>query len=254
MVAWLQNFREKYWRRISVTIIVVCWALFIVGSQIDAVSSAFINSGALQLLILTVLLEMSFSASRQPHSAVKVASRDSDVGATLVSDIRDKHIAQADLLEFSGVAVEDLIRALATKGCRVRLLVKHPDSVGAFQKRRIISNLEALYGRDYIDRVEIRCYTFPASLRGRKLGSELINLGWYTPFIENGSLARYEVMGHDNALVTAPLSSREGEGLAAMFQLTFDALWSANGTEDGRTVVDRYEAREVGEANRPPSS
>ncbi len=251
MAERFQRFREKYWPRIAITIIVVCWAVFIVGSQIAQVNKAFIDSGAIQLLILTLLLETSIAARREPRGVVQVAGRDSEVGPSLVDDIKDKQILSADMLEFSGSAVEQLIRVLATKGCRVRLLIKHPDTVGAFQTRRIVSNLEALLGREYVDRVEIRCYRFGASLRGRRLGNELINLGWYTPFIENGELARYEVMGHDNALITAKLGTPEGRNLERMFQGVFDALWSAKDTEDGRLVVQRYSGMDE-HSTKPP--
>jgi hypothetical protein len=247
-----QRLREKYWRRISVTVIVVCWTVFIVGSQVSQVSKAFVTSGAVQLIILTLLLDMSIMATREnPGGVTRISGKESDINSSIVNEVRERRILNADLLEFSGVTVEELIRVLATRGCKIRLLVKHPDTVGPFQKRRIIANLEALFGRDYVNMVEARCYRYPASLRGRRLGNELINLGWYTPLLENGTLSRYEVMGHDNALVTAPIDTPEGRNLERMFQGVFDSLWTANDTEDGRAVVNRYSEIEQFPTNPP---
>lgn len=239
MLGKLQRFRQRYVSRIGITVIVLGWAAFIVGSQVDSVSDAFIESGAMQLLILTVLLELSISIGSAGRGAISVYGRDREVAQTLLEEVRGRSIPSADMLEFSGVAVESLIHTLAANGCRVRLLVKHPETVSPFQRRRIVANLEALFGRDYADRIEVRCYRFGASLRGRRLGDELINLGWYTPFIENGSLARYEVMGHDNALVTAVLGTAEGRHLERMFRQVFDDIWDATDTENAPEVVER---------------
>lgn len=242
----LAKFRERYGPRISITVIALCWAAFIVGSQVNLVQAAFINSGAVQLVILTVLLDMSISRQKTPRaSVVRVAGRDSEGANSIITAVENKAISNADMLEFSGVGAEPLIHDLALRGCRIRLLVKHPESVGAFQTRRIVANLEALFGRDYSDRVQVRCYRFPSSLRGRRLGNEIIAVGWYTPFIENGNLARYEVMGHDNALIIIELGTPEGRHLERMFQGVFNDLWTASDTEDARVVVSRYGVTEL---------
>jgi hypothetical protein len=239
MIGRLRRLRDRYWPRIAVAILVVCWALFIVGLAVDSVSKALITNGAIQLLVLTLLLDFSISNPSAHDEVVRVAGSDSESSVSLVAQVANHQVLEADLVEFSGVAVETLIDHLASRGCRVRLLVKHPETVGIFQQRRIIANLEALFGRDYSDRIEARCYRLDASLRGRRLGDVLICLGWYTPFVEKGDLARYEVMGHDNALITAPLNSPPGRHLEHMFQSVFDSLWTAGGTEDARVVVSR---------------
>jgi len=242
------RFRERYWSRVSIAIIVLCWATFIIGSQVDIVSKKFISTGAVQLIILTVVLELGVSTRDEERGPMRVSGRDSEASTMLMAAVADKSINSADMLEFSGVAVDGLIHDIASRGGRVRLLVKHPDSVMPFQKRRIIANLEALLGRDYGDRLSIRCYKFPASLRGRVFGDEAICLGWYTPFIEGGHLAQYEVMGHDNALIMARLSTTQGRSLERMFKSVFESLWSADGTEDASQVVTRYSAPEPGSA------
>ncbi len=95
--------------------------------------------------------------------------------------------------------------------------MKHPDTVGADRRGRILGNLRNLerfvLGKSKGD-VQIRCYRPWASLRGRRLGSTLVNVGWYTPDLdEAGQVTDVEVVGDTNPLVTGDLRTAEGKQL-----------------------------------------
>lgn len=168
-------------------------------------------------------------------------SRDQDADDQFVLDSIERATpATVDFLEFSGAYATKIIATLKKKNCRnIRLLLKHPETVGDYQARRILQQLEFLY-RLILDQgfesAELRCYRHEASLRGRKFGQDLINVGWYTPDVAKPDM---EVRGHSNPMISAPLSSPEGLWLARMFDGLFQQLWGAPETEEGSAVLKR---------------
>ena len=146
-------------------------------------------------------------------------------------------IISADLLAFSGRDARGVLeQILEHSGCPTRLLLKHPDSVGRVQRTWIIAELERIQRYlipQYGDLLSIKCYRAPYSLRGRKLNPYIINVGWYTPLVDDD----VEVVGHTNPLVIATLDTAQGAALGKMFDRLFESLWTASTTEDGASVV-----------------
>jgi hypothetical protein len=242
-INWMKRLRERYWKRITIGLAIACWVLFIVASQVGQVGEWLIASGALQLLILTLLLDASGTLAQLKASReTRISSNENESSTQLFKDLVDMPLRTADLLEFSGVSVYQLITALVDRRCEMRMLVKHPDSVGEFQSRRITSNLESLYYRFVkggAGNLNIKCYWASASLRGRRLGEEIINVGWYTPDIQNGQLLESEVVGDGNPLITARIKTHEGQDLLRMFNQVFDGLWEAEDSEAIHVVLRR---------------
>lgn len=157
----------------------------------------------------------------------------------LVDQIEKLSAQKARLLEFSGFTALALIEELLQKGWEVDLLVKHPESVGWNQGMRIRTVLDDLERRVELmigqakQRLHVRCYRASASLRGRKLGEELVNLGWYTPTSgKDPSGGPLEVVGDVNPLITARLDAPECCCFGRMFDRLFDELWDDKTTED----------------------
>ncbi|MCP3998892.1 MAG: hypothetical protein GY722_28080 [bacterium] len=149
------------------------------------------------------------------------------------------NIEKALFLEFSGRfafgIMQDVVRRFPK--CEIEILVKHPDSVGEEQRKVIMAQLEALQQfvcARHSDRVTVRCYKAPYSVRGRKFEPHLINVGWYTPWVDN----KGEVLGHTNPIITAELQSQQGLALARMYDGLFRALWTdPDNTEDIEHVL-----------------
>lgn len=139
---------------------------------------------------------------------------------------------RADLLEYAGMWASSTLASLKASGCKIRLLVQHPDFVdNKFQKQRIRHSINALAVtfKSYKD-VEIRAYRVHGSLRARKFGDALMCVGWFTYTYQ-----RQGVTGHDNPIIIAPISGDTGKSLKVMFDRVFEELWN-RAKEDGDVV------------------
>jgi hypothetical protein len=233
--------RQRYAHRIAWILAVIVIVGFIVGHAVPPLTHAIIDSQALNVIILFLLLDVSVALSDVVRSQRGIrVSRDQPADTDeLMKRLSELSIRDADMLEYSAVTVEEIIRHLKNCGCRLRILVKHPDAVAKSQRFRILQSLDQYYNLildDYEGKAEIRCYREPASLRGRRFGGSLINIGWYTPDVARPGLG---VRGHTNPVITADLSTPEGENLLRMFNGLFDALWTSQTTESAREVLDR---------------
>jgi hypothetical protein len=170
-----------------------------------------------------------------PPPLVSRISLSADAIATtslLSREITEQPPRDADLIEFSGDNARQLLEQLATSGTNVRLLLKHPDSVGPAQRDKILSTyryIKSYLFRNRPEAISIRFYTIPATLRGRRLDSRLLNVGWYTPDLAaGGRMSDWEIVGHLNPTVTSYLQTSEGYALNVMFSRTFDGLWGSS--------------------------
>src|SRR5215204_1838811 len=135
--------------------------------------------------------------------------------------------------DFSATVTPAMCRALngeVWQQVQIKLLIFDPDgSPISDQQEAIIRNqlrlLKTHILRDY-SKVEIRMYSTPASLRGRRFGN-LLNVGWYTYFHHEGGID-LEGGGNPMLLIDAA-NTTEGSTLADMFEQAFEEAW-----ENGR--------------------
>jgi hypothetical protein len=236
--ARLRLFWQDNQRSITRTTAVIVLAMFGVGQFIPAVMDLLISKGVIAMLTLVVLLDLSGGiASAQAGGALDVSpDQDGDTPRTLAL-LQAQPVRKADLLEYSAASVEALLVELKRQRAEIRLLIRHPDNVGAHQRTRIlgqITTLNSLVCDDY-DRAEVRCYRPFSGLRGRRFGDRFIAVGWYTPDLRT----KLEVRGHTNPVITARLDSPEGKHLARMFDDLFNGLWEAPDTEDAMKILER---------------
>lgn len=237
----LRSFWRANQRAVSRTVLVIALALFTVGQFIPAVQNLLIARGVIALVTLVVLLDLSTTVSAAVEGqALDVSSdQDQDTPRTLAF-LQSHPVRRADLLEYSSASIEPLLAELKRQQAQIRLLIRHPDDVGAHQRARIIGQIRALKSIicDDNDRAEVRCYRPFSGLRGRRFGDRIVSVGWYTPDVKT----KLEVRGHTNPVVTARLSTPEGQDLARMFDDLFMGLWEAPGTEDAMAVLERAAA------------
>lgn len=237
----LKSFWQGNQRAIVRTVLVIGLAMFTVGQFIPAIQDLLIAKGVIAMLTLVVLLDLSVTVSSAiGGNGIDVSSdQDRDTPRTLAF-LQSHPVRRADLLEYSSVSVEPLLVELKRQRAQIRLLIRHPDDVGAHQRARIIGQIRALKSIvcEDNDRAEVRCYRPFSSLRGRRFGDRIISVGWYTPDLRT----KLEIRGHTNPIVTVPLSTPEGQDLARMFDDLFIGLWEAPGTEDAMAVLERTAA------------
>ncbi len=238
------RFVERYRLAISRSVLVVVLALVAVGWEIDEVRKVVVTSGVLLVVLLGFVIEMSgtLSAYIAGKHPVQICRDDAQNNASLESHLAERPPKTAHLLEYSANSVLGVVEELARRGAAIRILIRHPKTVGKFQRRRIlasIAHIERFVIREYRPKLdlEMRCYRMPASLRGRKFDNALVNLGWYTSDIStDASDPGMEVMGHTNPLIMCSPKTEGGDYLAQFFERYFTSLWAACEKDEALTI------------------
>jgi hypothetical protein len=235
-------FRDKYRVQLSVTLAVVASVTFIVAEIIPPIQKFIFDSGLLQYLIFLFLLDLTVSIYLQQKSPTTSLVKNQDESMPrLIEAVKLCRSDGADLIEYAGATTLPLIRAIQREGVKMRLLVKHPETILGIQRERMITTLDTLYNsifEDSVGKFEIRCYKLPYTLRGRRLGKEILEIGWLTP-----DKKRQMAFGHSNPSVLVDLSVKHNDYLLKFFDKTFDDLWNDDETEDGKLVLDKYQIK-----------
>jgi hypothetical protein len=232
--------RQRYAKVVAIAIGLIAVVAFLLAQAIPDVKDWMLDSNALTLLIFLLVLDISYALSQIALRRQITVSRDQDEDRSEFLELcKDSRIDDADLLEYSTAEAREFIQALRARQCRMRILVKHPESVAeVLQQQKIVIHVQTLMKQvlNKYEAASIRFYRQPASIRGRRLGKAYVNLSWYTPDLDTPEL---EVLGHTNPLITVDLASREGQHLCRMFQGLFDRLWDSPSTEDAEAVIER---------------
>lgn len=237
----LKSFWKTNQRAVSRTVLVIALAIYTVGQFIPAVQDLLIAKGIIAMLTLVVALDLSATVSSAVEGEGPDVSSDQDEDTPKTLAFLQSHpVRRADLLEYSSASIEPLLAELKRQRAEIRLLIRHPEDVGGHQRTRILGQIRTLSSIlcEDNEHAEIRCYRPFSGLRGRRFGDRIISVGWYTPDLKT----KLEVRGHTNAVVTARLSTPEGQHLARMFDDLFNGLWEAPGTEDAMAVLERTAA------------
>lgn len=238
LVGRFKAFRERYRVQTSATIAVLVILAFIAAELEESIQQYILTSGLLQYLTLMFVADLAASVYSVLHPpATRIMFNQDDSMARLIESLSKCRNQSVDLLEYAGFTTLPLIRAICREGLPMRLLVKHPETVEGHQRQRNITTLDTLYNsvfEDYKGTIEIRCYRLQYSLRGRRLGDEILELGWLTPDVKGKT-----AFGHGNPSLIVDLSKRNNEHLRIFFEKTFETLWNDEGTEDGHALLKR---------------
>jgi hypothetical protein len=234
-----RSLRDRYHTRTAVALAVLAIVALTVAEVIPTVQDYVLRSGLIQYLILIVLLDLTviIHHSQRPATA-SLAKNQDETMQKLIEALPRCRTDGVDLLEYAGATTLPLIRAIQREGVPMRMLVQHPDTIEGLQRQRNITTIDTVYNsifaNDKRSSLEIRCYRLPYSLRARRLGKVVLELGWLTPDIEGRT-----AYGHGNPSVLADLSTSQNEHLLVFFNRTFNDLWNDARTEDGRSVLNR---------------
>ncbi len=237
----VDKFRElqrRYQPWFLAVLAVAATILFILAQFFSGVQSFLLSKNVIAYTTLLIILDISSSIGsieRKPSLRTQ-ENQDTAMPILLAQAKRCRHI-NADLLEYAGQTTLPLIRALRASGAHVQILVKHPETVTGHQLGRNLTTLDTLYTlifNDYPENFECRCYRLPYSLRGRKFGDQLLEIGWLTP-----DVPRETTYGHNNPSILVEASSDDYGHYVGFFNRTFEDLWNHSSTEDAHVVLKR---------------
>jgi hypothetical protein len=181
--------------------------------------------GAVIVVLLGETIGLLSDLKYGTPSRIEVLPSETSVSSLERQFVQKHHPAQVDLILHSGLVVSELLDSLKDSRSRIRLLLKHPDTAESEADKQVILSqairLVEVTLKDY-DKVEIKCYTSPASIRGKLFDKEALSVSWYT--YTTG--LRYKVYGHDNAALFTYTGTAEGKLLQAMFERAFNWLWT----------------------------
>jgi hypothetical protein len=146
------------------------------------------------------------------------------------------NLGEIELLEYAAMTTLPLIREIKSCNHPLKILIKHPDTIDGTQKQRTITTLDTIIKSIYQNdtNLQIRCYKLPYTLKARKIGNALLEMGWLTPDINNQT-----TYGHGNPSILFELSHNATAMYSAFFRKTFDDYWNHADTEDGADVLSR---------------
>lgn len=237
----------KRWFTKAIAIIAVgLWVLSSFISQISPQLATGVSLSAL-VIILTMVLGHLIALRKPAIITTKFHSNQSsaqDETIKLLEELGTR--SKAQLIEYSSESVKEILNKLKSMEAEIELLIcnpnftitndlerpfhsSHPGSSDFQKEKRIcltIGELHRITLGDY-DKVKIKCYRTPGSLRGRNFGDRWFQVGWYT-YQTAGDREVFgspQIWGHRNPVITAPVSSPEGQVLKGMFNEVFEKLW-----------------------------
>lgn len=232
-------FKNKHWKHIAYALLIIVLVLSIIVESSDKFKEWLSVNELIFIylyLILMVAVDISITINSNKNNSIEIKEKQDKSIPVLIDYVQKcKSSETCDLLEYAGQTSLPLIREINDKGNRIRILIQHPDNLTGNQKLLSITNLNTLYNTIFYDstKFEIRCYRQPYTLKGRKIGNKILELGWLTPNIKNQT-----AFGHGNPSILIDLSVRKNDCFLVFFEKTFNDLWNDSQTEDGKTVLN----------------
>lgn len=248
-----EEFRTKYQGWFTLVVAVIAIGLWISMAFLPK-EIPFEWAVGVSLACLVVILGMVLDhliALRKPPVITKFHSSQSSAESDTLELITKEKV---QLIEYSSRTVRRILERLKDVGAEIELLICNPnctitnkkersfhllqpgnenfqkDERKDFQKtQRICPAIRNLYRfilEDY-DKVKIKCYKVPGSIRGRNFGDRRVQLGWYTYHMRRDPIkfGLPQIWGDTNPVITAPVSSPEGQVLKSMFNEVFQKMW-----------------------------
>lgn len=241
MLLFFRRIREKYREQTLVAFAIISTVVLILSEIIPSLRHFLSEASVIEYatLLLVIDVALALHSLRRQSQPLRVHSSQADSAAELSAVASQCRGETVDLLEFAGMNALQLIRALRASEANIRMLMKHPDSVVGAQRDRamdMILLLQLTLFVDYKGSFKLRCYRAPYSLRGRRLGDRLLELGWLTP-----SGDPEFVHGYDNPSILLDPMERSSAALVDFFSRSFEELWSDSETLDAVAVLREYQ-------------
>src|SRR5215203_6410896 len=216
----VRHFLDTYIVRIGSSIIILAVGAAIAAAFIPPLENFLVSQRVYEVLIIALLVDITIRlVDMRDVPPLQITKDQSEAIPVLIQHIRKKRPETVKMFEYSTYTIGELLKELREQQVQIKLLIFDPDgSPISDQQEAIIRNqlrlLKTHILRDY-SKVEIRMYSTPASLRGRRFGN-LLNVGWYTYFHHEGGID-LEGGGNPMLLIDAA-NTTEGSALADMFE------------------------------------
>jgi|SRR5215216_3012605 len=226
----VRQFLDNHIVRIGSIVVLVAVGAAVAGAFIQPLQGFLVDQRVYEVLIVALLIDIiTRLADLQSVPPLRLMKNQSESMPVLIQHIREKQPKTVKMFEYSTYTIGDLLRELVDKQIEIKLLIFNPFNeenppISDLQSRQIKHQLDVLEKRilQNYPKVEIRLYSTPASLRGRRFGN-LLNLGWYTYSHKEGVP---DITGGENPmLLIDAATTTEGAALAEMFDWAFDEAW-----------------------------
>jgi hypothetical protein len=228
----MRGFVDRYLRQILAVLTLGVSLVWVASTLIEPLRDWLAGSSLLSVIIIVLLSDVLLLLSEVKMSGrptVAVFRNEPDAYRELRGYIESSPPKKADLIEYSTATIHDLLELLRSADCRLRILICNPDSaITDFQAKRIRDRIEDLTTVTFrnFDKVDIRMYRLPASIRGRFIDGQYVSMGWHVYTSDDAG-----IYGHTHAMVSAHCHSLHGRNLSETFTEAFDHLWTAPSTE-----------------------
>jgi len=207
--------------------------LYVVSQFVPDINQWIITRGFFSVILIVLIIDLLYKVIELKGTppSLEVYEDQAQAMPHIQEFVEKEHLETSDLLEYSTSSTRTLLRELRKSNVRIRLLICHPDNaVSAHERKTIELGIENLRKdfKDY-EKIMVKQYRTPASLRGRNLGGKWINVGWYLYSNVDGQV---DISGHDVTMILSDINTPQGEKLKGMFNRTFDGLWQDSTTED----------------------
>jgi hypothetical protein len=235
---WWHRLALRYRSRALLIVAVLVTLGLFLSQAIPGVQDLLIQRGVFATLTLLIVIDIARAESSHAERRTMDPAANQDASLPIVIDLLSECRGETiELLEYAGATTLPLVRAVQREGATLRLLMKHPETVMGLQRQRMVTTLDTLYNSifdGYKGEFEARCYRQPYSLRGRRFGSRLLELGWLTP-----DYRRQTAYGHANPSILLHGINSSTKPFFDFFDRTFEELWNAPDTEDAQAVLGR---------------
>ncbi len=229
-MAWtkVRQYLDRHIRRLGSLLIGASVVTIALAHFVPPIEEFIVETNIFSILIIgfmVVVLDHLVELHPAPAKPeMELYARHTDATVALEKYLAARQVTKADLIEYSARTINDLLQELRAVNCEIRLLLQHPDAAGPkFQHQRIresIADLTKVVFENY-NRVEIRCYRLPASIRARCFDDDQVFVGWYR-YVGGDTW----VAGHTNPMIAAISHNPAGKELLGWFRSSFDALWN----------------------------
>ena len=198
-------------------------------SDIDPYSEQGINPGTKVDTAPVVNNNNNIEPKVDPHSVNNICSNYITNNNHVIAYIEKESIGKAELIQYSGDFVRPVLAKLLEKNIQVDLLLQHPSKALNELQLDKMKSLRSTAMLDFAnqDKLTIKYYTEPTSIKGIKLDNKYILMGWYTYMTKSNQERVPWLYGHNNAAIEVRFTDSSHE-LVSTYNRVFQALWESS--------------------------
>jgi len=218
---------------IGTVLIALVLLVYAISQFVPDVNQWIITRGFFNVLLVALVIDLIHRviALKGAPSSLETYEDQAQALPQILTFVKEERPEKCDLLEYSTSSTRQLLQELKKANVKIRLLICHPEKAVSDHERKAIElGIENIH-KDFknYDRITVRQYATPASLRGRNIGDKLINVGWYLYSSTGGEV---DVRGHDTMMITSDADTPQVHKLKETFSRAFDTLWDDPTTEE----------------------